>query len=98
MISKEEARNLVLERILSNWNIENDEPYIFEDATIEKGFGWVFFYNSRNFVETNEFSYCLGGNAPIIVNKFDASLQITGTAREAEYYIAEYEKTLTNQK
>lgn len=73
MIIKEEARKLALEKILWNWNIENDEPVIFDEFTIEKDFGWVFFYNSRKFVETEEFSYCLAGNAPIIVNRFDGS-------------------------
>lgn len=29
--------------------------------------GWVFYYNSRKFVETQEFRYLIGGNGPIVV-------------------------------
>jgi hypothetical protein len=97
MINKEKARSLVLEKILNDWNIENDEPVILDEYTIEKDYGWLFFYNSRRFLETEEFKYMIAGNAPMIVNKHHSSLHITGTARETEYYIADYENNLMNQ-
>ena len=98
MIDKEEARDLAMEKILADWNVENDEPVILDKYTIEKDFGWVFFYSSRKYQETRIISYALAGNAPIIVNKFDSSLYLTGTAQETEYYINKYEAILKNQK
>lgn len=94
MITQQEARKRAMQKILQNWNVENDEPFIFDESTIEKDFGWVFFYDSRRFIETEEFSYCLAGNAPIIVNRFDGSAHFTGTAYDTEQYITEYEKNL----
>jgi len=94
MIAEKEAREMVMGEILRNWTIENDEPVILDELTIEKDFGWIFFYNSRKFIETEEFSYTILGNAPIIINKFDGSLHYTGTAYEVEHYITEYESNL----
>ena len=46
-----------------------DEPFVVVDShTIEKSYGWVFFYNSRKFVETGLLQYRLAGNGPVIVN------------------------------
>jgi hypothetical protein len=65
---------------------------IIQDATIEKPFGWVFFYNSREFLETGDLSFALTGNAPIIVDKFTGLITETGTAYPIEYYIENYTK------
>jgi Immunity protein 35 len=94
MMNSEQAKELAVTKILQDWNIENDEPVILDEFTIEKDFGWVFFYDSHKFIETKETSYRIFGNAPVIVNRFDGSTHYTGTARETEYYIAEYETSL----
>lgn len=95
MISKDEARNLAIKNILQNWNIKNDKPVILDEYTIEKEYGWVFFYSSEKYEKTHNISDALAGNAPIIINKFDNSVNITGTAFEAEHYITEYEANLS---
>lgn len=65
---------------------------IRRDLTIERPFGWVFFYDSKRHVETGDFRDALLGNAPLIVDRRDGSVHITGTANTVDYYIAEYEK------
>lgn len=42
MITKEEAKNLALEEILRHWSIENDEPVILDDYTIERDYGILY--------------------------------------------------------
>ncbi len=69
------------------------ELVIVEGSTIEKDFGWVFFYNSAEYLRTLDFRYALGGNAPIIVDKKDGKITVTGTAHCVEHYIDEYEKS-----
>ncbi len=64
---------------------------IMESETIERPFGWVFFYNSRSYRETKRFEDMLLGNTPLIVDRTTAQLHVTGTAEPIEYYIAEYE-------
>ena len=63
---------------------------ILDDATIEQDFGWVFFYQSRQFLQTREPTAKLAGNAPYIVDRHTGALHVTGTARPLEYYISQY--------
>jgi len=67
-------------------------PIIMEEATREESFGWVFFYQSKQFLETGDFMKALGGNAPIIIDKFSGQLTVTGTVHSIDYYTGAYEK------
>jgi hypothetical protein len=75
--------------------IERKEPeagcelVVLESNTIEKNFGWVFFYDTRRHVETKDFRFALAGNAPIIVIKESGVVQETGTAYPLEHYVSE---------
>ncbi len=53
MISKEEAIKKV-EDLLAE-RIPEQNPVILDEHTIEKEFGWVFFYQSKQYIETNDF-------------------------------------------
>lgn len=39
------------------------------DKTVEADLGWVFFYNSAEFMRTKNFRRALAGNGPIVVRK-----------------------------
>ena len=67
---------------------------VVDDATLMKPYGWIFFYQSRAYVETGDISDVLTGNAPLIVDRFDGELRVTGTARSIDEYLAAYESTL----
>lgn len=68
-----------------------DVAVVVTDATIERPWGWVFFYESRRFLETGDFPSRLVGNAPIVVNGATGHAEHSGTAHPIEHYIAEYE-------
>src|ERR1035437_7040995 len=53
-------------------------------------FGWVFCYNTEPYVATGDTSHSLAGNAPIIVDRADGQLYVTGTAYPLDHFIAEY--------
>lgn len=78
------------------WLAQSSEPdlVVLSEFTLERPFGWVFFYNSRQFVQTGDFKYQLLGNAPLIFNRFTGEIIVTGTARPIEQYIAEFEKSI----
>jgi hypothetical protein len=97
MLTKEQAREKALKEILKYWQIEDDEPVIMDEDTMEEDFGWVFFYESRNFLDTKIYTYFLTDNAPIIVNKYDGSTHLTGTYGDIEDYIEEYRKELLHR-
>src|SRR6202171_5442672 len=52
--------------------------------TLERNFGWVFFYGS------SDPSIILAGNAPLIVDRNDESVHVTGTAYSVERYLESY--------
>jgi len=92
-MTKEEAVSKVQEMLKAESVGHDYKLVIVQDLTIEKDFGWVFFYSSSKYLETRDPKYELGGNAPIIVDKRTGELHITGTAENIEYYIDRYEKT-----
>ncbi len=74
-------------------NDDGFTPVILDKETIERDFGWVFFYQSQEFLDSGDERDQLAGNAPIIVDRRDGSTHTTGTAEPVETYIAAYEKS-----
>ncbi len=89
-MNKSEAQYLI-EEVLSNNGIE---CLILEDETIEKEWGWVFFYQSKKYIETGDFKEMLAGNAPYIINRSTGIITSTGSAYPIEDYIQAYEESL----
>ena len=56
----------------------------------EHEFGWVYFYNSREFAETGNFLHSLVGNAPFVFGRADGKLYSTETAHPIAHYIEEF--------
>lgn len=67
---------------------------VLEDKTIDKPYGWIFFYQSRKFVESGDPLEGYAGNAPLIFNRVFGEYRVTGTAHPIERYIEEYEHGL----
>lgn len=95
MITQEQAAELVSREVCGpkEWLPADDEVVLVHDATIEKPWGWVFFYTSRKWQETNDIQYALAGNSPVIVERITGKLMPTGTAHSIEHYIETYERT-----
>lgn len=90
MITIDEALQLVSTKLQQ---MSPSDPFVvIETSTIEKAFGWVFFYNSRKFVETGISRYRLFGNGPVIVNKATHVVEFFGSNKPVEQIIEEYER------
>ncbi len=94
MITKDQAAKLVENEVCKTAEClpEDDEIVLIPEATIEKSWGWVFFYTSKKWLETQDISYALVGNAPFIVERSSGKLIQIGTAHGIEYYIENYER------
>jgi len=64
---------------------------IVDEETITKPYGWVYFYNSRRFLETRDILYGIAGNGPLIVLASTGEVVTLGTARDPEVEIAAFE-------
>ena len=60
-------------------------------ATITKPYGWVFFFNTRQFLEKGDRLAALGGNAPFLVEHDTGQVVTLGTAHTVDHYLAQYE-------
>lgn len=69
------------------------ELIILDEHTQETDFGWVFFWNSKQYEETGDFRFALAGNAPLIVDRRDASVHMTSTSLPVEEIIESYRKS-----
>ena len=58
----------------------------------EHDFGWVYFYDGSIHLETGNVSDAVAGNAPLIVDRTDGRLYITGTAQPIEHYLMEFRR------
>jgi hypothetical protein len=92
MLTKREALEAV-SKALDPMNPRSIPLVVLDEQTIERPFGWVFFYQSKKFVETGEFGDRLLGNGPVIVNRLDGSIEFCPTYQRHEKSIEEYEKS-----
>ena len=67
---------------------------VLEDKTLDRPYGWVFFYQDRQYLETGDIRHAFAGNAPIIFNCLSGEYHVTGTAHPLEHYLRAYEATL----
>ena len=94
VIDKQKARSIVRQALdgLERADGGVGPLVILDELTLERAFGWVFFWDSRKHRETGDFIDSLAGNAPFIVDRRDGSLHETGTACPIEDYLEEYQK------
>jgi Immunity protein 35 len=82
--------------LAENWVriVTQDEAVIVKEHTIKRPYGWVFFYQSRRYLASGQTRDRLAGNAPILVERANCEVRVTGTARSLEHYLAAYEVTI----
>jgi hypothetical protein len=92
MIDQAQAREIAQKWLDTNCRIEDDRFLIRDEFTKEHSFGWVFCYHCERWLQTRDFKYEIAGNVPLIVDRTDGSVHVTGTARRLEHYISEYKR------
>jgi hypothetical protein len=94
MISKTEAIKIAEDFLESKSKRTGHNLVFLLDNTREFEYGWAFFYQTKEYVETGNMMDMVGGNGPIIINKYDSSISVTGTAHRLDYYLNEYVKKM----
>jgi hypothetical protein len=104
MFTREHADQLV-EKFLDEHEIASfdfDSPLPqHEDRHVQKlvivrvdehDFGWLYFYDGSAHVQSGNPRDALVGNAPLIVDRTDGKLYVTGTAHPIDHYLQEYRR------
>lgn len=92
MINIKEAESIAIQKINKTQSSSNIELDILKEETISFEFGWMFFYQSKEFIRTKDSSKMVGGNAPLIVDRLNSSVHVTGTSKDEDFYIELYKK------
>src|ERR1700680_933533 len=98
MLTRDMARlRMILElRRLYGVRLGPEELVVLDEHTIERPWGWVFFFQNRGYLD-GDFNFALCGNGPVLVNRNDGALRLCGTAFVPEHYIEEYEAELAGK-
>jgi hypothetical protein len=91
MIDLEQAQQLALDRLAEYERKGGPALTLVGDLTRELPYGWVFFYQSRSYVQTGDLREMLAGNAPLLVTRA-GELYETWTSHPLESYLREYER------
>ena len=71
------------------------EVVVIEKATLTTPYGWIFFYQSKNYIDTNDYRETPVGNCPVLIDRFDGFLRTFGTTFSIEKYPADHEQILS---
>lgn len=71
---------------------KREDVVIIDEETIEKPYGWIFFYNTKAAISKRDLFSGLVGNGPILVSKKDGKVYILGTEKKIQFYLDEFEK------
>ncbi|MCW3463684.1 YrhB family protein [Chitinophaga nivalis] len=92
MLLERDAKKIIEAKLKLQESKEIEEIVVVDEYTIERATYFVFFYNSKKYVETGDYSWLLLGNTPFIISKITCDIYCTGTAETIEYYMDLFEK------
>ena len=90
-MTEAEARALVLSYMRNREAEAGCDLVLLDGKTMEKSFGWVFFYDSKEHAESGDCRHALAGNAPLVVTRADGAIHETGTALPLQKYLERFE-------
>jgi hypothetical protein len=93
MLRKSEALELVSKQLEQD-SSPDLEFVVADENTIERPFGWIFFYDSEKFLETGMDIYRIAGNGPVFVNKMTGEIKFFGSVPPLHVILANYEEKL----
>jgi hypothetical protein len=91
-MTRSDARQIALNYLKDHEQLSGLELILLDHLTIERNFGWVFFYDSKRHSETGNVSDALAGNAPIVITRVDGRIHVTGTALPLQHYLDKFNK------
>jgi hypothetical protein len=97
-MNRDDAKAAVLKQLEQRGVGAPDGVVVIESATIEKPYGWIFFYNSRRYVETGELVHALVGQGPVIVVAATGAIIELGSAIPSAAAIKEAEQRFNLQQ
>jgi hypothetical protein len=89
MLTLDQAKALALAS-LPDMSAAGLDLVIIDERTIAKPYGFIFFYNSRQYLETRSFESSIAWNGPVVV-RHDGTVDPLPSAAPSTHMIAEFE-------
>jgi hypothetical protein len=87
IVTLDQAREIFERTVLAS----NADCVLVEGATCEFASCFAFFYQSKKFVETGDFSQILVGHGPVLISRVDGSVFETGSRFPLCHYVKAFE-------
>jgi hypothetical protein len=71
---------------------EGTEFVLYEDDTIEKDWGWVFTFGTKEYLQSGSPMDIVPGTGPLVVEKADGDFSFLSTSVQPDLAVAEYER------
>lgn len=68
------------------------ELVVLEEKTLEREFGWVFFYTAKRYLETGDRRHLLPGNGPLVVEKETGAVHFLSSSAPPGRVVEEFER------
>lgn len=81
MLTREEAEEIARAQVTKLGQGVPGGVALMPESTIAKAYGWVFFFNSKRFLETRDPFSSLLGNSPFLVEAEGGRITLLGTSR-----------------
>jgi hypothetical protein len=86
MIDADEARRLAAQKVSELGRKSGDEFVLLDDATVQINRGWVFFYNSAEYIRTRNPVHAPAGNGPLFVSRDGQVIEVP-SSEPWEHYL-----------
>jgi hypothetical protein len=94
MIDRHQAEQIA-EALIQKESQGSSYPIVIHrEATIEKDYGWIFFYNTEAFLQSEDFDFALVGNVPFVVERATGAVHFLSTSPFFDIALANYEEGL----
>jgi hypothetical protein len=94
MITQEQAEALVLRVVNDPNRYAPDRPNFVITVVEPHRLGWLFYYQTEEYVRTRDFSKMYVGHGPVLVSSRDGAYVETGSAPPLAERVAEAERQL----
>ncbi|MCG8416525.1 MAG: YrhB family protein [Proteobacteria bacterium] len=91
-MNEKQATRIAQEYVAQQSAAAGRDFVLVHELTLSKQYGWVFFYDTRAYVEGGDELRAAVGNAPFIVLAENGEIHSTGTAHDVDHYLALFER------
>lgn len=92
-MTEKEARVIAERHIRALDKYGQYDLVIVAEETITRPYGWIYFYATREFIETGNILHALGGNGPVVVESQSGRATSLPSNQSVEESIRQYELT-----